>query len=473
MAKSRFTAIVLAAGKGTRMKSPLPKVLHPVAGLPMIHRVINAVQDAGADEVRVVLGYGKDLISQVVEPLGVTCHIQTEQKGTADAVRSAHIEDLLTSGTVMIVNGDHPLIMAEDLASFIDEFNRESAELAVVTTKLKEPGSYGRIVRHNGNLRAIVEVKDASADTLKIKEINTGIYLVRVRALQKYLPQIESRNAQREFYLTDLVSLAVEAGEKVVGIPGKSHVARGVNDQLELSKVNSVLFRRKARRLMEEGVIILDPKNTYIEDSVQVNSGTVIYPGCFLRGKTKVGSFCVIEPHSFLSDTTLENSVQVRAGCYLEGAVVETKAFVGPYARLRPGTKVGAEAHVGNFVEMKNVNFGKGAKASHLTYLGDADVGEQTNIGCGTITCNYAPDKKKYRTVIGKNVFVGSDTQFIAPITIGDNSYIGSGSTITKDVPAGSLAVTRAKQVIKENYTPKSETPSRPVQNGTDKTEKE
>jgi bifunctional UDP-N-acetylglucosamine pyrophosphorylase/glucosamine-1-phosphate N-acetyltransferase len=450
---SGFSAIILAAGKGTRMNTPLPKVVHPVAGRPMIERVLRAVQAAQAKEVRVVVGFGENLVRQIAEPMGAQCFKQERQLGTADAVRSAQPDSL--DGDVVILNGDHPLMEAADIEKFRKEFRECKADLAVVTCELEDPGAFGRVVRHQGKLRAIVEMKDASHETRKIKEINTGIYVVKGRILNSLLPEIQSRNAQGEFYLTDLIGLAVEGGFNVEGIKADPRVALGVNTQMELAEATRMAFARKAQRLMEAGVMLQQPEAVFIEDTVEVGPAAVIYANVFLRGKTKVGSFCVIEPGCVVTDSQLGDNVHLKAGCYLTETTVGAQSDLGPYAHMRPGTVIAEKCHIGNFVEMKKVKFGAGAKAGHLTYLGDAEVGENTNIGCGTITCNYAADRKKYVTKIGKDVFVGSDSQFVAPVTVGDGAVIGSGSTITKDVPAGALAVTRSPQIIKENYKPR------------------
>lgn len=432
------------------MASALPKVLHPVAGSPMVLRVLEQCRKAGAGEVRVVVGFGENLVRQVVEPAGGVCFRQVSQNGTADAVRAAQPETL--EGPVLILNGDHPLIEADDIKKVVENFKETAGAITVVTAKLKKPGSYGRIVRSGGDVRAIVEAKDASAETLKINEVNTGIYMLDAKLLNQLLPMVKNQNAQKEFYLTDIISLGLESGIKVHGVKLNSRVAQGVNSQAELSIASRRVYARKVKALQESGVMIVDPRSTYVEDSVTVGASSVIYPGCFLRGRTEIGQFVVLEPNCMIHNAKIADSVQVRAGSYLEDCEVNTKAVLGPYARIRPETIIGAEAHIGNFVELKKVKFGDKAKANHLTYLGDAEVGEGSNIGCGTITCNYAVDRKKYKTIIGKNVFVGSDTQFIAPITVGDNAVIGSGSTITKDVPAQALAVARGKQFIKENY---------------------
>ena len=453
-ASEKLTVIALAAGKGTRMKSPLPKVLHPVAGRPMIEKVIQASKQAGAAEVRVIVGHGQSLVRQVVEPMGVACYVQDEQLGTAHAVRCAKPETI--EGVVVIMNGDHPLIEAADIKDFVRIFRDEKCDLGVVTATLKNPGEFGRIVRHKGDLAAIVEAKDASAETLKIREINTGIYVVKASILSEYLPKIQNNNSKKEFYITDLIALCIQDKCRVQAIQSTPKVAVGVNNQVELAKATRLLFKRKALRLMEEGVLMIDPRTVYVEDSVEIGAGTVIYPNVLIRGRSKIGSFTVIESNAFISDSEIGDSVQVRGGSYLENSKLHNKVSVGPYARLRPETEIFEEAHVGNFVEMKKVKFGKKSKAGHLTYLGDAEIGEEVNVGCGTITCNYAADKKKYKTKIGNRVFVGSDTQFVAPIEVGDDAIIGSGSTITKNVPAKALAVARGKQFIKENYTAKA-----------------
>lgn len=435
------------------MNSPLPKVLHPVAGRPMIERIIRAVKDAKAQEVRVVLGHGSELIRPIVEPLGAVCHKQERQLGTADAVRSAQPESM--RGEIIILNGDHPLLESGDILRFRQQFKESKASLAVVTCELPDPGPFGRVVRSGGQVRAIVEAKDASHETLKIKEINTGIYICRADVLQNLLPKVKSHNAQGEFYLTDIVSLAVEEGLLVDGYVADARVALGVNTQMELARATQAAFARKAQRLMDAGVMFIDPSSAYMEEGVEIAGGTIIYPNVVIKGRTRIGGMSVVESGVMINDSELGENVHVKAGCYLDTAKVAGNVDLGPYAHLRPGTEVGEDCKVGNFVEMKKVKFGKGAKASHLTYLGDAEIGENTNIGCGTITCNYAADRKKYVTKIGKDVFVGSDSQFVAPVTIGDGAIIGSGSTITKDVPAKALAVARGKQVTIENYQPR------------------
>ena len=450
---SDFSAIVLAAGKGTRMNTPLPKVVHPVAGRSMIERVIRATKDARAREVRVIVGFGEKMVRAIAEPMGAVCFTQTQQRGTADAVRAADVDSL--TGDVIILNGDHPLMEADDIARFHREFRAARVSVAVVTCELAEPGNFGRIVRQKDQLRAIVEAKDASHDTKQIKEVNTGIYVVQAAVLQQLLPRIQANNAQGEFYLTDLIALAVESNLAVAGLKSDPRVALGVNTQAELAQATAQAFARKAQRLLERGVMMQAPGAVYIEDTVEVEPAVMINANVHLRGRTKIGALSVIETGVVIKDSVIGQNVVIKAGCYLDDARVGADVELGPYAHLRPGTEIGDRARVGNFVEMKKTKFGAGAKAGHLTYLGDAEVGENTNIGCGTITCNYAVDHKKYSTKIGANVFVGSDVQFVAPVEVGEGAVIGSGTTVTKDVPAKALAVARAELRIKPNYVPR------------------
>ncbi len=451
---TKTTAIILAGGQGTRMKSPLPKVLHPVSGQPMIVRILSQCLKAEIEEIRLVVGHGNNLVKSVVEPLGVATYVQEKQLGTGDAVKSAQVDSI--EGDVIILNGDHPLITAEDIKGFLTDFRERKLDLAVVSVELDNAKEFGRIVRQGNQLKAIVEAKDASAETLKIKEVNTGMYVVKAALLKKFLPQIKNNNSKGEFYLTDLISIALDNKCAVDAIVTKNkHVSHGVNNQVELAEATKYVYMQKCQQLMAEGVIILDPNSTYIEETVVIGAGSVIYPNVFIRGKTAVGPFCVIEPNAFISEAILQDGVQIKAGTYIESAVIKSQAKLGPYARIRPDTTIGEQAQIGNFVELKKVNFGKKSKAGHLTYLGDAEIGEDVNIGCGTITCNYAADRKKYKTVIKDRVFVGSDSQLVAPVEVGHDAIIASGTTVTKNVPDGALAIGRAKQENKEGYAKK------------------
>ncbi len=454
MAK-RVTAIVLAAGQGTRMKSNKPKILHAAAGRPLIDHVVKNLLAAGVDELRLVVGFGAQ---EVKEHLSGQSQIkffsQEEQKGTADAVRSAEVDSI--DGTILICNGDHPLITAGDYESVINYFNEVNCDILVVSCEVKSPFGFGRVVRsQKGRVMSIVEERDANAEERRIREINSGLYVVRSEVLKELLPQIKNNNAKKEFYITDMISLGLAQGLKVEGSQQALRVVRGVNTQFELSLASRALYRRKTKSLMDDGVVFLDPFHVYIDLDVEIGMGTVVQPGVIISGETVIGKNCLIEAYSSIKDAKISDNVEIRWGTLVEKSVIGRGALIGPYARLRPESIIGEEAHVGNFVELKKTNLGARAKANHLAYLGDAEIGEETNIGCGTITCNYATDKKKYKTKIGKRVFVGSDTQFVAPITVGDGAVIGSGSTITKDVPAGALAVARGKQFIKEDYSPK------------------
>ena len=445
------TAIVLAAGLGVRMKSNKPKVLHAAAGRPLIDHVVTNLMASGVETVRLVVGHGSDEVKKYFNGRsGVEFFLQKNQLGTADAVKSAQVNSL--TGIVVIGNGDHPLIKAEDYKDALIAFEENRCDLMVVSSVVRDPTSFGRIVRESGKFARIIEEKEATESEKKIHEINSGLYVVKSDVLKKFLPLIENKNKKKEYYLTDLVALALNADLKVIAHRAKARVSRGVNNQMELAMATRSLFMRKNKELMENGVTIIDPGNTYIEAQVAVGAGTTIYPGCFIQGSTVIGNDCVIESHCQIQNSRIGNDVEIRWGSLVDQSEIQKGARVGPYARVRPESLVGENAHVGNFVELKKARLAEGVKANHLTYLGDVEIGENTNVGCGTITCNYAVDKKKYKTHIGKNVFIGSDTQLIAPVSVGDNAVIGSGSTITKDVPANALAVARGRQFIKENY---------------------
>lgn len=416
----------------------------------MILRAVQALQGAGASEIRLIVGHGQGLVRQVVESTGVQCFEQKEQLGTAHAVTCAQVDSL--EGEVLIMNGDHPLVTADDIKNLTQSFRELKADVAVVTAVVKKPGDLGRIVRHHKELKAIVEARDASADTLKIREINTGLYVVKADVLKELLPKIKNENTKREYYLTDLILLALDAGYSVQALRASARVAHGVNQQSELAAATRYVFKLKATKLMEEGVLLIDPKTVYVEDGVQVGPGSVIYPNVFLRGKTTVGSYCVLEPQVFISDSQIGQSVQIRQGSYIEKSEVHNNCTVGPYARLRPETVLQNEVHIGNFVELKKTKMGAKSKAAHLTYLGDTEIGEECNIGCGVITVNYSADKQKHKTKIGNRTFVGSDVQLIAPIEIGNDVILGAGSVITKPVPDKALAVSRSQQTIIPDY---------------------
>jgi bifunctional UDP-N-acetylglucosamine pyrophosphorylase/glucosamine-1-phosphate N-acetyltransferase len=454
---SPLAAIVLAAGKGTRMKTQRAKVLHPVCGRPMVYFPVKRALEAGADPVVVVVGHQADEVEAALRSALPDAPLrfarQEKQLGTAHAVLSAKRALAGYRGPVVILSGDTPLLTTSTIASVVAA-RTAPGSLAFATMDLENPEGYGRVVHAPGKGPAlIVEEKDATPEEREIREVNAGLYVADADFLWSTLSRVDSKNSQREFYLTDLVALAADGpGAVAVRVPPVE--ASGVNGQEDLSLAIRALTRRLAQSLMEGGVTIEDPERFDMDEGVTVGPDTVIEPGVRLRGATRVGPGCVIGQGSILVDTVLEAEVIVHPYCHLRESRLGRASTAGPFARMRPGSDVGAGAHVGNFVELKKTRLGKGSKANHLTYLGDATIGAGVNVGCGTVTCNY-DGEKKHPTVIGDGVFVGSDSILVAPIRIGKNSYIAAGSTLTEDVPAGSLALGRARQVTKTGWARK------------------
>lgn len=442
-----FSIIILAAGKGTRMKSSKCKVLHPVAGSPMIIRALNTALAASPEKLILVVGHQADQVKELTAHLPIEYALQTEQLGTGHAVASAG--DLLDDfqGPCLILCGDTPLIETESIESIISHHVSSSSDLSVVTTYLENPTGYGRILRnHAQELRGIVEERDATPEERKIREINTGVYAVETRTLFSLLESLDNNNIQREYYLTDIVRIASDKGLRLntFAIQDSAQV-QGVNTMVELAAASKIIWDRKRSELMSYGVCLMDPASVFVDSRVTIGHDTTIYPGVTVIGDTSIGANCVLESGVFISDCAIGDNVHVKLSSRLDGASVGDWTSVGPMAHLRPGTIIGKSAKIGNFVEVKKTDFGDGSKASHLTYLGDSAIGEGVNIGCGVITCNY-DGRKKHKTVIGSGSFVGSDVQFVAPVNIGEGALIAAGSTITKDVPAHSLGVSRAKQ---------------------------
>lgn len=432
------------------MASPLPKVLHPVAGQPMLARTLRAVGDISSEQIRVVVGYGAHLITPVAGKYKALCFKQDERNwGTAGAVAAACPEEL--EGHVLIINGDHPLVSSKDIRAFVQSYHKQGADFAVASFKYPQPSEYGRVICKGDHVTEIVEANDVKKKGKNSPLVNAGLYLIKAELLQKHLGGV-GKNDKGERNFTEMVSLLHQNKYKTRHIPVPWNMAFGVNSQRELSTAGHILFERKAHELMKKGVIIIDMKNTYIEFDVTVGAGSLIYPGVYLKGRTKIGSFCAIESGSFIFDSTIHNYVNIQAGSYIENSVVEEKSVIGPYAHLRTGTKVGKECRVGNFVETKKAVIGDKSKAAHLSYLGDVKVGMEVNIGCGTVTCNYGPDRKKRQTTIGDRAFIGSGSQLVAPVKVESDSLVGAGSVITKDVPEGHLAIERSDQKnIKKN----------------------
>lgn len=453
-----FQALILAAGMGTRMRSEKVKVLHEVLGKPMIAHVIDTAFSAGAARVISVLGHQRERVQAYLSAhprAEDLCYaIQHEQLGTAHAVLAgaAYFED--APAYTVILSGDVPNLDSKTLQTFVREAVESGAPLTVMTAKLDDAKSYGRIVRNDsGQVVAIVEYRDASEEQRKIGEFNAGIYVVRTEFLARHLPGLcsaPSTNAQREYYLTDLIAIAAEESH-VHGFVVDVELVQGVNNRNDLSAAENFARERLNQYWMEQGVTLLDPARTTIEADVLLHPDVLLYPDVHLRGRTVVGTGTVIENGCVLTDTVVgENSV-LKAYCYATSAKLGDKTTVGPFVQLRPQTDIGNDCKVGNFVELKNTRMEDGSKANHLSYVGDAHVGQNANIGAGTITCNY-DGKNKNRTEIGAGAFIGSNTALVAPVSIGENAYVGAGSTITEDVPDNALGVARGRQKNIEDW---------------------
>jgi len=455
--RAPLAAIVLAAGKGTRMKTQRAKVLHQVCGKPMVYFPVKRALEAGADPVVVVVGHQADEVETALRAALPDAPLrfarQEKQLGTAHAVLAAKSALRGHHGAIVILSGDTPLLTAHTLDAVVSA-RTAPGSLAFATMDLENPEGYGRVVHSPGKGPAlIVEEKDATPEERQIKEVNAGLYVADSDFLWSTLARVDAKNAQREFYLTDLVALAAD-GPGAVAVRVSPVEAQGVNDQEDLSLAIRALTRRIVSSLMEAGVTVEDPERFDADEGVTVGPDTLIEPSVRLRGATRIGSGCVIGQGSILVDTVVGDGVVVRPYCHFDQARVGDRCVAGPFSRLRPESSLGEGAHVGNFVELKKTSMGKGSKANHLAYLGDATIGAGVNIGCGTITCNY-DGEKKHPTRIGDGVFVGSDSILVAPISIGKGAYVAAGSTLTESVPAGALAVGRARQVNKNGWARK------------------
>jgi bifunctional UDP-N-acetylglucosamine pyrophosphorylase/glucosamine-1-phosphate N-acetyltransferase len=444
----RIATVVLAAGKGTRMKSDLVKVLHPLLGLPMLSYTIDlSLNEIKSKKTIVVVGHQADRIKERFKDSGVQFALQKKQLGTGHAVLQA-VPFLQTfTGTVLILCGDVPLVKGETLHSFINNFWEDESTLSVLTAVVEHPFGYGRILRSpEGWLEKIVEEKDARGEERAIREINTGIFCVKASFLIEGLKEIGQENAQGEYYLTDLVEIARKRDLRCSAYQVVDPVeVMGINTRVDLAIANEVLRQEKVKDLMLSGVTVVDPKTTYVGRMVEVGRDTILYPNCILQGRTRIGKRCIIEPNSKISDSIIGNEVTIRSSCVVTESKVEEGASIGPFAHLRPLSEVKTGARIGNFVEVKKSVIGRGSKANHLAYIGDSFLGEEVNIGAGTITCNY-DGFEKHETIIGDRVFVGSNVELVAPVKVGNNSSIGAGTTVTKDVPEGALAISRVKQ---------------------------
>jgi bifunctional UDP-N-acetylglucosamine pyrophosphorylase / glucosamine-1-phosphate N-acetyltransferase len=453
----KIVTVILAAGKGTRMKSDVVKVLHPILGLPMLSYPVDlSLNGIRAEKTIVVVGHQAEQIRERFKDDPLEFVLQAEQLGTGHAVLQA--APLLRSfaGTVLILCGDVPLVKVETVRRFMDSFGSEGSELSVMTVLVENPFGYGRIVRNDqGWLEKIVEERDATAEERQLREINTGIFCVKAPFLIEGLKEIGRENAQKEYYLTDLVGIAKRRGMKCSAYPVADPIeVMGINTRVDLAVAHDVVRREKLKALMLSGVTIVDPKATYVDRRVEVGKDTVLYPNCFLQGRTRLGERCIIESNAKISDSIIGNDVTVLSSSVITESTIEDRATIGPFAHLRPLTEIKTKAKIGNFVEVKKSVIGRGTKANHLTYIGDSIVGEETNIGAGTITCNY-DGVNKHQTIIGDRVFVGSNVELVAPVKVGKDASIGAGTTVTKDVPDGALAVSRVEQKNIEGWSKK------------------
>lgn len=448
-----FKVIILAAGKGTRFKSELPKVLHKILGKPMLWYVVKAAEEAGADEIVVIVGHKKNLVEKFLEEenLPVKTIVQKEQLGTGHAVLCAEETFKNYDGKVIVLNGDTPLINPEDIKNLVSI----DSDMVVLTGETETPRGYGRVIRDGGEVLKIVEEKDATDEEKKIKEINSGIYAFRVKPLFEALKNLKNDNAQGEYYLPDVLKIFKEKGLKVKAVKTEDfNSIMGVNNRYELSRAERILSERIIKNHQLNGVTIHNPESCFIEPEVNIGKDTEIFGPVYLKGKTSIGERCTIGAFTEIVDSVIEDEAVVKTHCHVEKAHLKKGASAGPFSRLREGTVIETGARTGSFVETKKAHLKEGAKANHLTYLGDCTIGENTNIGAGTITCNY-DGYNKWRTEIGKNVFVGSNTLFIAPINVGDNSITAAGSVITKNIPENTLAIARAKQINLEGRAEK------------------
>ena len=438
-----FSVVILAAGKGTRMKSSLPKVLHPVGGVPMVQRIINTVRQLGADSINLVYGHGADQLQAALADNQLNWCLQAEQLGTGHAVQQA-IPYLSDEQDVLILVGDAPLIKAATLQQLLQ--TKQNADLALLTVHLDDPTGMGRIIRDGEQVTAIVEHKDASDVQRQITEINTGMMVMNGKDLKRWLGQLNNNNAQGEFYLTDVIAMAAQEGKVIkASHPASAIEVEGINNRMQLAKIERALQLEQANELMSQGVSLLDPQRFDLRGELQVGQDITIDVNVVIDGKVSIGSNVKIGPNCVLIDCTIADGAVIEANSIIEQANVGPNCTVGPFARLRPGAVLLEKAKVGNFVEIKKSTLGLGSKANHFTYLGDTTVGNQVNIGAGTITCNY-DGVNKFKTVIGDGAFIGSNSSLVAPVSIGKNATVGAGSTITKSIEDEELAIARGKQ---------------------------
>ncbi len=444
-----FSVVILAAGKGTRMKSSLPKVLHPIGGKPMVQHIIDTVNTLGADNIHLVYGHGREQLQQSLQHNALSWCLQDQQLGTGHAVQQAapHIQD---NEDVLILVGDAPLIKQSTLQQLIEV--KQQADLALLTVELDDPTGMGRIVRQGEQVVAIVEHKDASEQQKQIKEINTGMMIMGGKDLKRWLAALDNNNAQGEFYLTDVIAMAAAEGKSIQAAQPSSPIeVEGINNRMQLASIERAYQLEQAQQLMLQGVSMLDPSRFDLRGQVTVGQDISIDVNVIIQGKVSIGSNVSIGANCILTDCTIADNAVILPNSIIEQAIIGEHCSVGPYARLRPGSELKERARIGNFVEMKKSTLGKGSKANHLTYLGDTEVGEGANIGAGTITCNY-DGVNKFKTTIGDGAFIGSNSALVAPANIGVNATVGAGSVVTRDVSDNELAIARGKQKNLSNW---------------------
>jgi bifunctional UDP-N-acetylglucosamine pyrophosphorylase / glucosamine-1-phosphate N-acetyltransferase len=454
----QLAIVIMAAGKGTRLKSRRPKVLHQVGGKPLVEHVIGAAAQAvEPKDIYVVIGHEAEAVRAALAHTGVRFVVQAEQRGTGHAILTARPE-VEGYETLIVLSGDAPMITTETILRLRDFHLEQQAAMTILTARPPNPTGYGRVIRKAADKPEVLAIREQKAlkpEELSAPEINSGIYAFRAEPLFKHIGQLSTDNAHGEYYLTDMAALLGKASERVVALETADvHEVLGANTIAEMMALDAEMRMRAARALMAEGVTIFRPETSVIDSTVNVGADTIVEPFVQLLGRTVIGSGCRIRSYSVIEDSTIGDDVLVRNGSIITSSMIANNALIGPYSHLRPESEIGEGAHVGNFVETKKARLGAGAKANHLSYLGDADVGPGTNIGAGAITCNY-DGKIKSLTKIGANVFVGSDATLVAPLAIADGSYIAAGSTITEDVPADALALGRARQTTKPDWAKK------------------
>ena len=454
----KTTAIILAAGQGTRMKSTTPKVLHPICGRPLLHYPVRAALEAGCGEVVVVVGHGKEHVAAYLQKAfkeRVKTAVQVEQRGTGDAARAGLEAVGAAAERVLIFYGDVPLLQAEDVAAVARKLDDDPlAAITLATCEVDNPFGYGRVMRDaTGQIVEICEQKDLKSDAERaVREMNPGIYAASVAFLREALAALTPNNAQGEYYLTDIVAFAARQGKRAVGVPSRANVMEGVNDRHQLVQLEDEMYARLAKNWRLTGVTVRT--GARIEDGVEIEPEATIETGAVLRGTTKIGRGALVDVGCVLTNAAVAEGVNLKPYSIATDSTVGARAQIGPFSHLRPESQIGDEAHVGNFVETKKTRMEKGAKANHLAYLGDGVIGANANIGAGTIFCNY-DGFLKHTTTIGAGAFIGSDSQLVAPVTVGDGAYVATGTTVTRDVPPNGLAISRVKQENKEDYAPK------------------